>query len=574
MVTSENRSCRRILVIDDEQSIHGDFRRILSPQYEDPSISDLDKVLFGTEQKERVQSLEYAIDAVFQGHEGVELALKAVENRQPYSVAFVDQRMPPGWDGLKTIMQLWIVDPRIEVVFCTAYSDHTWEEIVKQLGSTDQFLILKKPFSSVEVRQLAMALTTKWMLKRRSENARRKLARKVRQKTAELEQRNRQLLQSQKLQAIGELASGVAHDFYNLLAVIQGCTAKLGSPSLPEKDAAEVVATLGQAVSQGRGVVEAMLTFAQQVPASKTPLDLADVVQSMRPLLGHLLPASVQLAVQADGKPHWIHANRIQIQQVIMNLAINARDAMTDGGVLTISTGAADPHLRQLCAHKYERDLPCTFLCVKDTGAGISPEVRPRVFEPFFTTKSRGQGTGLGLAIVHGIVEDHRGMILVESEPEQGASFTVLFPQVEAGTAVSPVPPVEPVPHGGQELLLLVQDHRHVRELTGSALQSFGYRVLPAENDVTALDLCRRHRGEIRLCVYDLELPGRSGLENRKQWKSTAGDVPVLFVTGNPDVVLDGLPAGREALLRKPFSMSDLGRHVHAMLVGSREPVT
>ncbi len=564
---------RRILVIDDNEAIHEDIRRILQFDGVDPELARLRAAAFGGPLPV-AEAPVMRVDAAGQGQEGLELLQRAMREGDPYCAALVDVRMPPGWDGIETIRHLWAADPRLEVVICTAYSDQPWHEIAGALGRTDRLLILKKPFDAVEVRQLALALTTKWHLARAAEARHRELESLVRQRTAELEEQNRrlrreiehreqaeveqarlreQLFQSQKMEAVGRLANGVAHDFHNLLTVVRGCAERLRISLAGREDALGAVDTIERAVGQATGVARSLLDFCRFSPSEKVPVDLGALVEDTCGLLRHMLPAAVEMTVETprDGGV-WVRANRVQLQQVVMNLVINARDAMPQGGRLTLRV-----------TRGVWEDEPVACLTVADTGAGMPPEVREHAFDPFFTTKPRDRGTGLGLPIVHGIVMEHWGHVEIRSEPGRGCEVTVALPLTNPASAEALTDVSEPA-GGNGELILLAEAHRPTRELIASALASFGYAVVQAADGDAATELYRKHRRAVRALVLGADLPGRSGLECLHEVRRRAGAVPAVILVGD-----SGPPPGDVAdaeILRKPFAMTRLAAAVYRML--------
>ena len=398
------------------------------------------------------------------------------------------------------------------------------------------------------------------------------LAREFCATVARLDERNQQLLQMQKMEAVGQLANGLAHDFNNLLTVILGCAARLKKADGTPSDLVETVSTLEEATKQGQTMTQSLLTFCHRVPIEKHPVDLRAATRGATRLLRHVLPASVRLTVSADGdRPLWVNGNTTHLQQVLLNLVINARDAMAEGGDLSIAVTELGPDGRSATGRAGHADLGWACVTVTDNGDGIPPDVLPQIFDPFFTTKPRGHGTGLGLAIVHGIVEDHNGRVEVKSEIGKGSSFSILLPRVENVPVLSATDQPRPVPAGQGELIILAEDNRHVRELASSALKSFGYRVVHTVDGSSALNYCRDHRGEVSLCILDIDLPGCSGTDCLRQLRDAGIRVPALLITGNPNADLDDDLVEDAMVLYKPFSMSDLGRQVHTMLERYRE---
>jgi PAS domain S-box-containing protein len=356
----------------------------------------------------------------------------------------------------------------------------------------------------------------------------------------ELEDR---LRQSQKMEAIGQLAGGVAHDFNNLLTVISGYAHMArrhvgvgpGSPEL-----AEIV----RAADRAAELTRQLLAFARQQVLAPAPLDLNEVARGLVPMLGRLIGEDVRIAMLAGARLPRVLADRAQIEQVIINLAINARDAMPDGGTLSIETAAG---------------VLDEFVClsVTDTGTGIEPAVLERIFEPFFTTKEVGLGTGLGLATVHGIVTQSGGHVRVSSDPGHGSTFSVYLPAVAAAAAVAVEPGERPSERlGGDETILLCEDDDSVRRLAVLFLAAEGYTVISCGSPSEALTAAS-DRGPIHALVTDIVMPEMSGIE----LASRLG-LPALFVSGYAE---ERVEPGRP-FLEKPFDRVGLLRAVRGVL--------
>ena len=286
-----------------------------------------------------------------------------------------------------------------------------------------------------------------------------------------------------------------------------------------------------------------------------------------------MLPASIEITEQVtDGPKTWVKADETQLQQVLMNLAVNARDAMPEGGQLRISlqpaaAEGAKPSPDQAAGEGDGRGG--VMLVVEDTGTGMSPEVRQRVFEPFFTTKGRGQGTGLGMSVIHGIVTDHGGEIQVDSTPGAGTRVAIHLPRCDPDQAPAAASPTEARKPGRGELILVVDDDEHVRSIVTSVLRSQGYEVVQAgdgEEAMAVLDGCQR---ALHLVLLDLDLPRRSGLSCLEEIRRTKGRIPVILMTGQVDVDPGNRFTGSELVLNKPFQMSDLLGLIGRMLARS-----
>jgi len=383
---------------------------------------------------------------------------------------------------------------------------------------------------------------------------------------AEREALETQLRQSQKMEALGRLAGGVAHDFNNMLQVIKGY-AEFAAGN--QTDAALVSESLGQvmhAADRAAELTRHLLAFSRQRVLKRSILQLDTLVQDSLKMARRLLGEDIQLAVRVRESPPAVYADASLLEQVLINLCLNARDAMPDGGKLTIDvdTLSADDAFRAQCP--WAKPGLYAVIAVSDTGIGMLPEVRSRVFEPFFTTKEAGRGTGLGLSMSYGIVQQHGGMIEVESALGQGTTFRVYLPaadsqldeQADVLTAGS---------SGGSETILVAEDEPSVRKLVSGVLQRMGYPVIEAQDGEEALALFAAHRGRLGLVILDMIMPRLSGRDVYQHLRKLDAEVPVLFSTGYADVAgeefaqLEGIP-----VLRKPYSAAELLRAVRTAL--------
>jgi signal transduction histidine kinase/ActR/RegA family two-component response regulator len=375
-----------------------------------------------------------------------------------------------------------------------------------------------------------------------------------------------QLHQAQKMEAVGQLASGVAHDFNNLLTVIL-LNVDLLENRLPGSPVAtEATATVRSAAEQAVGLTRSLLIFSRRLPAEKKLVKLQDIVATTTRMLRRLLPASIEMSIDAPtGRPLWIEADPTQLQQVILNLAINARDAMPEGGKLHIrlQPGVAEEDLPDQAAHP---GRAWVYLEVSDTGTGIPDETLPRLFEPFFSTKPQGQGTGLGLAIVRGIVESHQGQVRVQSLLGQGATFTVRLP-------CAPPPAMElteddsvRLARGHGETILLAEDDQFVRESISTLLHTLGYNVLSAPDGRVATAQWQANSERIRAAILDVDLPGRSGIECLQLMRAEGRVAPAILISGRTEWSPHVLSNAPVEVLRKPFMARDLAELLRRLL--------
>ena len=700
----------RILVIDDNVTIHEDIRKILCPADGESELLEAESQLFGHPTPPPVSQTRFQIDFAGQGREGLAFVEKAVAGNEPYALAFVDMRMPPGWDGIETVRHLWACCPELQIILCTAYSDHSWEEIVRSLGHSDSFVILKKPFDNIEVLQLAHALTQKWRLARQARMRLAELDKMVGQQTAQLtavneelraqirrrertemelrgsqhrfemafnasaipmaimhapsqtylevnesfialvarerdeilgkspielgllvrpqdceaalellrergrvrdfacrilprngephdtlisleaivlgeepcvlvamldvtEQRKleTQLRQSQKMDAIGQLAAGVAHDFNNLLTIIHGhASLQMARPNQDEQTAHSLT-QVKMAADRAATLTRQLLAFSRKQVIQLQPLSLNDSLEKLEAMLKRLLGETIRLDCALAKNLPRVFADQNSIDQVIMNLAVNARDAMAQGGVLRISTSEVTLDSSDVRRHPDARPGRFVRLSVADNGCGMDTAVLARIFEPFFTTKAPGKGTGLGLSTAYGIIKQHDGWMEVESVPGLGTKFHVFlavtdksperasetsFFTLEAGAARN------------HETVLVVEDEPVLREFITAILQQQGYIILQAGDGIEALQVAQETLAKIDLLLTDMVMPnGVSGWELANQLRKRRADLKVIFSSGySEEVIGSEFDLERAWFLPKPYNPQQLARMVRRCL--------
>ncbi|HET7220517.1 MAG TPA: response regulator, partial [Vicinamibacterales bacterium] len=376
-----------------------------------------------------------------------------------------------------------------------------------------------------------------------------------------------QLRHSQKMEAVGQLAGGVAHDFNNLLTAILGYTALLLEAADQHPELIPDLEEIKRAGERAGALTRQLLAFSRKQVVQPKMLNLNDVVSELEKMLRRVIGEDIRLETITAPDLRRVKADPNQIEQILMNLAVNARDAMPRGGVLTIATGngtmAADSRLPGAAGH-----VPCVTLTVSDTGVGIPADIRDRVFEPFFTTKGPGKGTGLGLSTVYGIVTQNGGVVAVESERNRGTTFSIRFPLVdvpdqrEARTA----PPVQP--HAGCETILLVEDEPGVRHLVQRVLSGRGYEVLEARDVGHAVQIAAEFPGQIHLLLSDIVMPGLSGPDLAQRIIARRPDLRVLYMSGfsNRLNTEHGSLSAGVTILHKPFTPEHLVRTVRDCL--------
>jgi signal transduction histidine kinase len=470
----------RILVIDDNPAIHADFQKALGGgRQENAEFLSAEADLFGEEAATPVVP-QFEISLASQGQEGYEMVRKAAAAGRPFAMAFIDVRMPPGWDGIQTTANIWKEHPELQVVICTAYSDYTWEEMARMLGASDKLLILKKPFDRIEVMQLACTLTEKWTLSRQVQWRMDDLERMVAERTASLTTANEnlqkeineriqaqkerekmegQLRQAQKLEAIGQLAAGIAHeintptqfisdnirfirdsfpDIQKLLAAHARFLADAESGRIaPESmaglrsmekdcDIGYLSAEMPKAIQQSLDGIErvakivgAMKDFSRPGTTDKVMTDLNKAIESTLIVCRNEWSRVAELVTELDPALPSVLVQPGEFNQVLLSLLINATHAIADAGrngrgTITVTT---------------RREGSQVEIRIRDNGTGIAEPIRHRIFEPFFSTKDVGRGSGQGLAVARSVVVDkHQGSLTFETETGQGTTFIIRLP--------------------------------------------------------------------------------------------------------------------------------------------------
>ncbi len=386
-----------------------------------------------------------------------------------------------------------------------------------------------------------------------------------------------QLLQAQKMEAVGTLAGGLAHDFNNILTAIQGQAEILLWDKAPEEPGYEELQAIMEACRKVGVLVRQLLTFSRKLPAHPLPVDLNREIKNLSILLARTLPKMIKIELDLAEQLAPVEADSVQLEQMLVNLAVNARDAMPDGGKLIIATsrasGAADscPDEVRLSPEKY------VLLTVTDTGQGMPAEVRNHIFEPFFTTKDIGKGTGLGLAMVYGIVQSHHGYISCSSQPGMGTTFRIYLPVSAAPARTPEAADMEtPALPRGAETVLFVDDEEMLRDLGARILANFGYAVRTAATGEEALKLYRQPESKIDLVIVDLIMPGMGGLKCLKQLMEFDPDARVIVVSGfAPDGDADeALAAGARGFLRKPFDVQEMLQLMRRILAERGAPAS
>ena len=380
-----------------------------------------------------------------------------------------------------------------------------------------------------------------------------------------------ELRQAQKMEAVGRLATGIAHDFNNLITVLLGYSDELIEQVPPGSEWQRSATEIRRAAERASGLTQQLLSFSRRQATVAHTVDLNVVVANMEDMVRRLLGPEIRLEFSLDPSLANIRADGAQIGQVVMNLVVNARDAMPKGGQLTVETANVElgaEHLDVIPG-------PHVSLCVRDTGVGMLPEVRDRLFEPFFTTKDSGQGTGLGLSMVQGIVRQSGGSVMVESQPGKGSAFHAYFPRI-ADDADAPLIPALTAPSAavvkGEGIVLLAEDDRSVRRLVVGELGRRGFTVIDAEDGRAALELFLQHKDTIDILVTDVVMPRMNGADLAREAEKIRPGLKVLFISGHPERAGSGVDStGATNLLMKPFTADTLAARIKEMITGKQE---
>jgi len=375
------------------------------------------------------------------------------------------------------------------------------------------------------------------------------------------------LRQAHKMEAVGQLAGGLAHDFNNLLGVILGYCEILGARSDLTEPARQAIAEIHHAGTTGKNLTQRLLAFSRRQALQPVVLDLNEAVNRAAVMLNSLIGDNVTLVCVLNGSLGTIEADPSQIDQVLMNLAINARDAMPQGGTISVATSNVEIDEASAALHPPISPGRYVMMTVSDTGVGMDLDTQSHIFEPFFSTKAPGSGTGLGLATVFGIVKQSGGTINVYSEPGHGTSFKIRFPRCDKAAAILQPATATPL-RGGSETILLVDDSTPIRQLTRIFLEAFGYTVLDSGDSGEALHVAKEHPGPLPLMITDVVMPGFSGPVLAEKLACIRPETRVLYTSGYTaeEFARGAAPGEKRAFLTKPFSHDDLIRKVRELL--------
>ncbi len=391
--------------------------------------------------------------------------------------------------------------------------------------------------------------------------------------TTEQKRLEEQFRQAQKMEAIGRLAGGVAHDFNNLLTVITGYSqlalTRINAGAKPLTELEEVL----QSADRAAALTKQLLAFSRRQVVAPAVIDANALVKGIDSMLRRVLGEDIRFATELTADLSPVRVDRSQLELVLLNLAVNARDAMPHGGALTISTSNIFLSPDSPSAQVLNLSGDCVMIAVSDNGVGIDPQVKERVFEPFFTTKEVGKGTGLGLSSSYGIVRQHGGDIRVISEPGRGATFQIYLPVASENVEETPAPESKPVRQSGTETILLVEDDPAVARVIEQTLLSSGYEVLPTNDPARAVAIARDHKGPIHLLVSDIVMHTMNGVDLSRHIRTLRPDIKVLFVSGYNDSRIGGqrFLDSQMPLLQKPFAPETLAAKVRGVLNEDRD---
>jgi PAS domain S-box-containing protein len=383
-----------------------------------------------------------------------------------------------------------------------------------------------------------------------------------------LQKSEEQLRHAQKMDAVGRLAGGVAHDFNNMLSVILGHTEMALSQLSEKNDLYESLDTVRGAALRSAGLTQQLLAFSRQQVVSPRHVDLCVLVGEFEKMLNRVIGDDIALRIKHHDRPCPVRVDPVQMEQVILNLAINARDAMPSGGELRIETSIVTLGPEHVFAHPEAKLGRHVQLLVSDEGTGMDADTQRRIFEPFFTTKAEGRGTGLGLSTVYGIVHQAGGSLTVESDLDEGSTFRVFLPVAEGRDSWAPDPTVPP--RRGTETILLVEDEPEVRRVCALTLRRLGYAVVVADDPEHAIKICASGEGPLQAVLTDVVMPGSSGTALVERLRSLRPGLKVLFMSGYTDrqIVDASTLNDSAAFISKPFTPDALGRQLRALLDG------
>jgi len=677
---------RRILIVDDNTAIHEDFKQILSPQkcINITEMVQLEKELFDNTVEMTIPVNEgiYEIDDAYSGEEAFELVEKAECDNRQYLVIFMDVRMPPGMDGIDTIQKIWKSYPDIEMVICTAFSDYSWPEILQRFGTTDKLLFVRKPFDTVTIKQLALALSTKAKLEIQNRKVTESLEKTVSVRTAELKamvedmtrlssryrslfeqaplgiitvncngiikqinpaaadmfkitqrqkcinifndkpfsdisdiiksvcrpekvftteckcnlpdgeekvlkirsasiqneeinigymliiedyteckQLQKKLIHSEKMNSIGQLAGGIAHDFNNLLTIISGNIQMIKQRNA-FNDYLDLtgIEQIEKALNRASDLVSKMLAFSRKGKYQSVPVSIHSIIADVTNLLEHSVDKRINICTELGENNPYVLGDPVQLQNIILNIALNARDAIQQNGTMSFRTEIATFDNDYVIDKSVRMNTDYVIIRISDNGIGMNDDILSHIYEPFFTTKKNG--SGMGLASVYGAVKTHNGIIKCDSTPGSGTTFYLYFPVINHKSSNEEPKCESPVLNEQKKTnkIMVVDDEILVLEITQKFCNELGYATIGCNTGKEAIDIYRNSCMEIDLVILDVIMPQLSGYDIFKQMKQIKPSLKVVVVSGfsDHDEITLMLNEGASAFLQKPYSIKEL----------------
>jgi signal transduction histidine kinase/ActR/RegA family two-component response regulator len=382
-----------------------------------------------------------------------------------------------------------------------------------------------------------------------------------------------QLFQSQRMESIGTLAGGIAHDFNNILTAIIGNIQLLRRRLEPGSRAFEYLRDIDSAASRAASLTRQLLSFSRRQQLERTAVNVNDLISNLMNMLRRIIGEDIEISVRAAEDLLLVSADVSQLEQVLVNLAVNARDAMPGGGQMVIETRRVSLSEFHRKTHPWLRPGNYVQIAITDTGCGMDAETQQRAFEPFFTTKGPGEGTGLGLSVAYGIIKQHDGFIHLYSEPEVGTTFRIYLPPAETGAEIQAPEKTQTVLTGGTETILVAEDEDSLRKLAYDVLTGLGYTILLASDGIEAVELYQAHRDRISLLLLDIVMPRQGGRATFEAIREMGSSVPVIFMTGYSAEIARSrfITTSRAAILQKPYTPESLGLKVREILNETKE---
>ncbi|PCJ16828.1 MAG: hypothetical protein COB02_15105 [Candidatus Cloacimonadota bacterium] len=529
----------KILIVDDNPSIHEDFRKILSPKnHLQNSFDALSKQLFDDELPRLYKNPEIQLDFAFQGEEAIKLVETAYQQNQPYLLIFMDIRMPPGIDGIETIKKIWDFHPDQEVIICTAFTDYSWTAIQKKLSIKNSYLVLKKPFDAIEVKQLTVCLIAKTRVTLQSKAALNEL--KLEKEKVEIayqklmteSQRHQfieqQVVQAQKMDIVATVANGLTQDFNDILNSI---TKSIQSIQLNTKNnlILQDTSNIKNATNRAQSLINQLSSISKNQKIILNKIDINKNILRVIKICEDFALQNIKVKLlNQDAK--FVLADSIQIEQVLLNIALNAKDSMPNGGTLSFDINTVQPSNDFLLKYPNCNGNQFQKIIIRDTGEGIPQKLLTKVFDPFFTTKIQDKKSGLGLSMAFQIIQQHHGFIEVFSEQNLGTMFCIYLPIAQNLNTEKETVFKEPLENKGT--ILIVDDEEVLRIITKGILKSYGYKTILAENGLEGVEKFQKYKNDISLVLLDLVMPKMSGNECYQKIMELGCEVPVLLCSG------------------------------------------